>query len=233
MGVMHTSSHVDGLNAARRSGVAGAGLPARRGLAASLSLAVAGLFQLTAAAQGPKPAAAVVSAPAAVTNPLPAAPVVPAAAVSTAPMVGATSPSLAGSGALGPEAAPMTDEPVLEARLLKLSEELRCLVCQNESLASSRAELADDLRREVRSLLREGKTDPQVKHFLVERYGDFVLYRPELKPLTWLLWFGPFVLLLGAVAGLWWYLRQRRMLADTAPAMSDAERARVDQWLKD
>ena len=127
----------------------------------------------------------------------------------------------------------MTDEPVLEARLLKLSEELRCLVCQNESLASSRAELADDLRREVRSLLSEGKSDQQVKNFLVERYGDFVLYRPEIKPMTWLRWFGPFVLLLGAVAGLGWYLRQRRQLADTAPALSDAERARVDQWLKD
>jgi cytochrome c-type biogenesis protein CcmH len=137
------------------------------------------------------------------------------------------------TGSLGPEAAPMTDEPVLEARLLKLSEELRCLVCQNESLASSRAELADDLRREVRSLLREGNSDQQVKNFLVERYGDFVLYRPEIKPMTWLLWFGPFVLLLGAVAGLGWYLRQRRQLADTAPALSDAERARVDQWLKD
>jgi cytochrome c-type biogenesis protein CcmH len=107
------------------------------------------------------------------------------------------------------------------------------LVCQNESLASSRAELADDLRREVRSLLSEGKTDQQVKNFLVERYGDFVLYRPELKPMTWLLWFGPFVLLLGAVAGLGWYLRQRRQQADSAPALSDAERARVDQWLKD
>ena len=232
MGVMHTSSHVAGLNAARRSGVAGFGLPARRVLSASLSLAVAGLFQLTAAAQGPKPGAAVVSAPAAVTTPLPAASAAPGGAVSTAPMAigqAVGSPT----STLGPEAAPMTDEPVLEARLLKLSEELRCLVCQNESLASSRAELADDLRREVRSLLSEGKSDPQVKHFLVERYGDFVLYRPELKPMTWLLWFGPFVLLLGAVSGLGWYLRQRRKLADTAPAMSDAERARVDQWLKD
>jgi cytochrome c-type biogenesis protein CcmH len=127
----------------------------------------------------------------------------------------------------------MTDEPVLEARLLKLSEELRCLVCQNESLASSRAELADDLRREVRELLREGKSDQQVKTFLVERYGDFVLYRPEIKPLTWLLWFGPFVLLLAAVAGLGWYLRQSRALAHTPPVLSDAERARADQWLKD
>ena len=81
--------------------------------------------------------------------------------------------------------------------------------------------------------VREGNSDQQVKNFLVERYGDFVLYRPEIKPMTWLLWFGPFVLLLGAVAGLGWYLRQRRQQADTAPALSDAERARVDQWLKD
>jgi len=232
MGALNTPSHFVGLDAARRSGVAGFGLPTRRALAASLSLAVAGLFQLTAAAQGPKPAPADVSASAAVTTPLPAASAAPAAAVAPAPESSgqAVAPPIS---TLGPEAAPMTDEPVLEARLLKLSEELRCLVCQNESLASSRAELADDLRREVRSLLSEGKTDQQVKSFLVERYGDFVLYRPELKPMTWLLWFGPFVLLLGAVSGLGWYLRQRRKLADRAPAMSDAERARVDQWLKD
>jgi len=232
MGALHTSALWAELVAARRSRVAAFGQPARRGLAASLSLAVAGLFQLPAAAQGPQPAAAVVSASAAATTPHPVASAAPAAAVATAPV--ATGQAVASpTSTLGPEAAPMTDEPVLEARLLKLSEELRCLVCQNESLASSRAELADDLRREVRSLLREGKTDPQVKDFLVERYGDFVLYRPELKPMTWLLWFGPFVLLLGAVAGLGWYLRLRRQLAQTAPALSDAERARVDQWLKD
>ena len=233
MGALHTSSLWVGRVAARRNWLAGFGLPARRGLVASLSLAVAGLFQLPAAAQGPKPEAGVVSASAVANTALPAASAAPAAAVANAPGVGATTPTVVGTGALGPEAAPMTDEPVLEARLLKLSEELRCLVCQNESLASSRAELADDLRREVRSLLSEGKSDQQVKNFLVERYGDFVLYRPEIKPMTWLLWFGPFVLLFGAVAGLWWYLRQRRQLADKAPAMSDAERARVDQWLKD
>jgi len=233
MGALHTSSLWVGRVAARRSWVTGFALRARWGLAAGLSLAAAGLFPLPAAAQGPKPEAAVVSASAVATTPMPAASAAPAAAEATTPVAGATTPTVAGSGALGPEAAPMTDEPVLEARLLKLSEELRCLVCQNESLASSRAELADDLRREVRSLLSEGKTDQQVKNFLVERYGDFVLYRPEIKPMTWLLWFGPFVLLFGAVAGLWWYLRQRRQLADTAPALSDAERARVDQWLKD
>jgi cytochrome c-type biogenesis protein CcmH len=150
-----------------------------------------------------------------------------AAANPTAAAVPAPAPSL------GPQAAPLSDEPELEARLNKLSEELRCLVCQNESLASSRAELADDLRREVRGLLREGNSDQAVKDFLVARYGDFVLYRPEVKPLTWLLWFGPFVLLIGALAGLWWYLRQRRALPDATPGLSEAERARVDQWLKD
>ncbi len=135
--------------------------------------------------------------------------------------------------AWGPQAAPLSEEPELEARLLKLSEELRCLVCQNESLASSRAELAEDLRREVRSLLREGKSDQAVKDFLVARYGDFVLYRPEFKPLTWLLWFGPFALLIGAFAGLGWYLRQPRAPLEAGPDLSEAERARVDRWLKD
>ena len=190
-----------------------------------LGLAMVGVMLSPAVAQGPQPAGPGVAAP-------PTAASEPAGSLSAAPLASGQAVA-APTITLGPEAAPMTEEPVLEARLLKLSEELRCLVCQNESLASSRAELADDLRREVRDLLREGKSDQAVKDFLVERYGDFVLYRPELKPLTWLLWFGPFVLLQGAVAGLGWYLRQRRQLADTAPALSDAERARVDQWLKD
>jgi cytochrome c-type biogenesis protein CcmH len=125
----------------------------------------------------------------------------------------------------------MAQDPKLEARLDELSHELRCMVCQNESLASSRAELADDLRTEVRELLRSGKSDQEVKDFLVSRYGDFVLYNPEVKPLTWVLWFGPFVLLLMAVIFLGMYLRQRRDLA--APeAMSEQERERAKQLLK-
>ena len=107
------------------------------------------------------------------------------------------------------EALPMAENPQVEARLVVISEELRCLVCQNESLASSNAELAEDLRREVRKLIREDKTDAQIKTYLVERYGDFVLYRPQVKPLTWPLWFGPFFMLLAAVWGLWRYLRLR------------------------
>lgn len=130
------------------------------------------------------------------------------------------------------EAAPLAQDPVLEARLVKLSHELRCLVCQNESLSSSRAELAEDLRREVRDLIRANKSDQEIKDFLVSRYGDFVLYRPEVKPLTWVLWFGPFVVLLVAGVFLLVYLRQRRSSVKPM-ALSEAERARVEQLLKD
>jgi len=130
------------------------------------------------------------------------------------------------------EASPMAEDPVVEARLVHISQEIRCLVCQNESLSSSRAELADDLRREVRDLIRTNKSDQEIKDFLVSRYGDFVLYRPEVKPLTWVLWFGPFVVLLIAAIFMWVYLRQRR--ATVKPhVLSDAERARVEQLLKD
>jgi cytochrome c-type biogenesis protein CcmH len=130
------------------------------------------------------------------------------------------------------EAAPLAEDPIVEARLVHISQELRCLVCQNESLASSRAELADDLRREVRDLIRSNKSDQEIKDFLVSRYGDFVLYRPEVKPLTWVLWFGPFIVLLIAGIFLHAYLRQRRSSVQPQ-LLSDAERARVDQLLKD
>jgi cytochrome c-type biogenesis protein CcmH len=131
----------------------------------------------------------------------------------------------------GREAPLMAEDPKLEARLVDISQELRCLVCQNESLASSHAELADDLRQEVRELIRSGKSDQEIKDFLVARYGDFVLYRPEVKPLTWVLWFGPFLLLVVAAVFLGIYLRQRRALA--APeALSDESRERAKQLLK-
>ena len=97
----------------------------------------------------------------------------------------------------------------LDARLKNLEEDLRCLVCQNQSLADSTAPLAEDLRREVRALAVAGKSDAEIKQFLVERYGDFVLYDPPVKRITWLLWFGPFVLL--ACGGLiWWAILRRR-----------------------
>ncbi len=131
------------------------------------------------------------------------------------------------------EAIPVAEDPKIEARLVDISQELRCLVCQNESLASSHAELADDLRREVRDLISSGKSDQEIKDFLVARYGDFVLYRPEVKPLTWILWFGPFLLLLVAVVSLGIYLRQRRAAQSLlAQPLSDEDRARVKQLLK-
>ncbi len=100
-------------------------------------------------------------------------------------------------------------DPALDARLKKLDEELRCLVCQNQSLADSSAPLAEDLRREVRGLANQGKNDDEIKAFLVARYGDFVLYKPPVKATTWLLWFGPFALLLGGGA-LWALVLRRR-----------------------
>lgn len=124
------------------------------------------------------------------------------------------------------EAQPLAQDPQTEARMLAISEELRCLVCQNESLAASHAELAEDLRREVRSLIKQGKTDPEIMEFLVARYGDFVRYRPPMKPTTWLLWFGPFLLLGGGVYGLVSFLRRR---AGQAPEkeLSAADKARA------
>mgnify|MGYP002412697978 FL=1 len=143
-----------------------------------------------------------------------------------AAMLGTTGASLAA------DATPMAEDPAVEARLVVISEELRCLVCQNESLAASRAELAEDLRREVRKLIRDGKSDPEIRDYLVARYGDFVLYRPPVKPTTWLLWFGPFVLLVGALVGLIAYLRRRS--AGLAPtALTAADKAAAEALLAD
>lgn len=133
---------------------------------------------------------------------------------------------------LAKEAAPLAEDEAVEKRLNVIAEELRCLVCQNESLAGSRADLAQDLRREVRTLMKEGKTDAQVKEFLVSRYGDFVLYRPPVKPTTWLLWAGPFLLLAAGVAALIAYLRRRsRHVVDAA--LSEEEMKRAESLLKD
>ncbi len=117
------------------------------------------------------------------------------------------------------EAPPSAQDPEIEARMLRLSEELRCVVCQNETLAGSRAELAEDLRQEIRDQMKTGKSDPEVIEYLTARYGDFVLYRPPLKPLTWLLWFGP--LLFIALAGAAWYATLRRRRRAEAPAVAE------------
>lgn len=134
--------------------------------------------------------------------------------------------------ALAREAAPLAEDPVVEQRLTNIAEELRCLVCQNESLAGSRAELAMDLRREVRDLIKAGKTDAEVKDFLVSRYGDFVLYRPQVKPATYALWAGPFILLFVGIAVLVRYLRRRSRQITEAP-LSEADSKRAEALLKE
>lgn len=111
-----------------------------------------------------------------------------------------------------------------EQRFQDLTAELRCVMCQNQSLADSDAQIAQDLRREVLELMREGRTDAQVKQFLVERYGEFVLYRPPVKGATWLLWFGPFLLLLGGIGFLLMKLVRRPVQEDGLPE-SDRKRA--------
>jgi cytochrome c-type biogenesis protein CcmH len=128
------------------------------------------------------------------------------------------------------DAAPLADDPVTEQRLISISEEMRCLVCQNESLAGSRSDLANDLRREIRTLIKEGKSDDQIRNFMVERYGDFVLYRPPVKPITWLLWIGPFVILIIGIAVLLGYLR-RRNAAPPSKTLSAEDNQKMDALL--
>src|SRR6266576_1818287 len=129
------------------------------------------------------------------------------------------------------EAQSTADDPVIEARLRKLSQELRCLVCQNETLADSRADLADDLRREIREQMKAGKSDQEIIAFLTQRYGDFVLYRPRVRPVTYLLWFGPFVLLVGGMLVLYRYVKQRRDSISEKP-LTAAERRRAEDLLE-
>lgn len=118
------------------------------------------------------------------------------------------------------EAQPMAADPALEARVMTLAGELRCVVCQNETLAASQAELARDLRAQIRTQLREGRSDAQVRDFMVARYGQFVLYKPPLQASTWLLWLGPFALL--ALAALAW--RQQWRGPRESPDTDDEER---------
>ena len=128
------------------------------------------------------------------------------------------------------DAAPLADDPVTEQRLISISEEMRCLVCQNESLAGSRSDLANDLRREIRTLIQEGKSDDQIRNFMVERYGDFVLYRPPVKPITWLLWIGPFIILAVGIMGLLIYLRRRNQSMPNT-ILTEADNQKIDALL--
>ncbi|NWG86599.1 MAG: cytochrome c-type biogenesis protein CcmH [Hydrogenophilaceae bacterium] len=131
--------------------------------------------------------------------------------------------------AFADEAQPNAEDPVIEQRMNKLAEDLRCLVCQNESLAGSHADLAADLRREIRQQMQAGKDDQQVVEYLTSRYGDFVLYKPPFKPVTFLLWLGPVLFL--AIGIVVWYLTLRRRRNLQTPQMSDAVRQQAAQLL--
>lgn len=124
---------------------------------------------------------------------------------------------------LGSVTATAQDADIDPERMRDLEKELRCLVCQNQSLADSAAPLAQDLRSELKRLLREGKSDDEIRAWMVERYGDFVLYRPPFKPTTWALWLGPFVLL-GIGAGVVVHLTRRRSDAAAPAAVVDPKR---------
>ena len=122
------------------------------------------------------------------------------------------------------EAAPLGEDPALEKRVTALAEELRCLVCQNQSLADSNADLAIDLKNQVREKIKQGMTDKQIVAYMVERYGDFVLYRPPVKATTFLLWFGPFLLLAGGLGALFYRLSRPQT---PQAQLSESDRARA------
>jgi cytochrome c-type biogenesis protein CcmH len=126
--------------------------------------------------------------------------------------------------------AALAADPVAEKRLQALSAELRCLVCQNQTIADSNAELAVDLRREIRGMIAAGKSDKEIIDFMVVRYGDFVLYRPPLKGTTLLLWFGPGLLFVGGLVALIRYLRRRDSAIKDAP-LSAQEQAELERLL--
>ena len=123
------------------------------------------------------------------------------------------------------------DDPVLEKRVMDLSAHLRCLVCQNQTIADSNAELAVDLKNQVREKLRQGQSEQEILNYMVKRYGEFVLFSPLVKSTTWLLWFGPLLLLVVGLGVLIVNLHQRRKLMQQAPALSADEHARATSLL--
>jgi len=133
------------------------------------------------------------------------------------------------SSAVAKEAAPAAADPALEQRVMTLAEQLRCLVCQNQTLADSNAPLAEDLRNQVREKMRRGASDSEIVDYMVARYGDFVLYRPPFKLTTVLLWFGPLLLLAAGFVVLLRRILRRRPAQD--PEMTASERKRAAELL--
>ncbi len=128
----------------------------------------------------------------------------------------ATALALCALAASAKEAPPEAVDPALESRMARITSELRCLVCQNQTIADSNADLAVDLRKQTRELLKQGKSDREVVEYMTARYGDFVLYRPPLQANTALLWFGPAAMLVAGGAVLVLVLRRRTRMADTS-----------------
>ncbi|MDQ8020396.1 MAG: cytochrome c-type biogenesis protein CcmH [Moraxellaceae bacterium] len=134
--------------------------------------------------------------------------------------------------------APLAVDPAREAQVMHIAEKLRCLVCQNQSIAESNADLANDLKREVREQLAAGKSERDILDFMVERYGDFVLYEPPVRNSTLLLWGGPLTLLVAAGAGFAWTLKRRRAAQaastpETTAGNDAAARARARALLEE
>ena len=124
-------------------------------------------------------------------------------------------------------------DPVVEARLKALGEELRCLVCQNQTIADSAAPLALDLRNQIRTQIAQGRSDDEIRDYMVQRYGDFVLYKPPFKATTALLWVGPFALAAVGIALFAGIVRRRRKTGDApAPAITPERRAEIEKLLK-
>ncbi len=132
---------------------------------------------------------------------------------------------LSASSAFSKEAAPAAEDPALEKRVTALSAELRCLVCQNQTIADSNAPLAVDLKNQVREKIKQGQSDSEIIAFMVARYGDFVLYRPPFKATTLALWLGPLLLLVAGLFTLFRKLARRRQNVETELSAADHERA--------
>jgi len=130
------------------------------------------------------------------------------------------------------EAVPVAEDPEVERRMVTLSEDLRCLVCQNETIAASRADFANDLRREIREQMKANKSDKEIVDFMVARYGDFVLYRPPVKSTTIFLWFGPFIFLLVGATALFVYLKRRRKQVED-PVLTEQQLKQAETLLKE
>lgn len=130
-------------------------------------------------------------------------------------------PALLPSNGWAKDAVPTDLDPVVQKRAVAISEHLRCLVCQNQTIADSNAELAQDLRRQVREQIAQGRSDQEIIGFMVQRYGDFVLYKPPVKAATLLLWFGPALLLMLGIFALWRHVRTRNKRVEPAPLSAE------------